>query len=135
MYRINRIIYCVLIFFNVMNFMKCFQCAASECVRDKTALIKREVSCLSNDQAMNDTSHCESLGTIPPTEMECSNKDCKAVWIASKWTRVLNRVFMIKFKMLYNLIICTWTHFVQIVAVHICSMRYMYVYVKAGKTI
>lgn len=65
------------------------ECAASECVRDKTALIRREVSCLSNDQAMNDTSHCESLGTIPPTEMECSNKDCKAVWIASKWTRCI----------------------------------------------
>ena len=59
-----------------------------ECVRDKTAVVKREVECLVNEQVVNDTLPCEGGGKIPPTESECSNKDCKAVWTASKWTEV-----------------------------------------------
>lgn len=59
---------------------------------------------------MNDILYCESLGIILFIEMECFNKDCKVVWIVFKWIRVLNWVFMIKFKMLYNLIICIWMY-------------------------
>ncbi|XP_056022833.1 ADAMTS-like protein 3 isoform X3 [Ostrea edulis] len=64
------------------------ECSSTECVRDRVALRRREVHCLSNGQIMNDTSHCDKLGHIPPSEKECSNNDCKATWTASKWTEV-----------------------------------------------
>ena len=57
-------------------------------MRDKAAVVRREVECLVNEQVVNDTLPCEGGGKIPPSESECFNEDCKAVWTASKWTKV-----------------------------------------------
>ncbi|XP_061172602.1 ADAMTS-like protein 1 isoform X2 [Saccostrea echinata] len=83
------------------------ECSSKECVRDKVALQRREVSCISNGQIMNDTDHCDRLGTVPPSEKECSNSDCKAVWTASKWTRCLGECGTNGFKT--RTLNCVWS--------------------------
>ncbi|XP_022333976.2 protein madd-4-like isoform X2 [Crassostrea virginica] len=83
------------------------ECSALECVRDKTAVVKREVECLVNEQVVNDTLPCEGGGKIPPTESECSNKDCKAVWTASKWTECLGECGTNGFKT--RTLSCVWS--------------------------
>ncbi|KAK3097587.1 hypothetical protein FSP39_011191, partial [Pinctada imbricata] len=84
------------------------ECSLQTCVRNMFSYQSRDVDCVMQHSNITlNTSECDQLGAMPPSEKECVNENCMALWNVSKWTECIGKCGTKGFKS--RMLNCIWS--------------------------